>query len=120
MRCGRNSAAACALTSRSGTGTGEYEAGHGPVIRGKRSYGIKEVASWNAWREGDEDIRPDLIRANLAKADLRGADLRGASLNAADLGEVDLSGANLERANLTGANLHGMDLRQTFVRDCRL
>jgi uncharacterized protein YjbI with pentapeptide repeats len=51
---------------------------------------MRGVPAWNAWRDENPDIRPDLngadlSQANLSEADLRGADLRGA----------DLSGANL-------------------------
>ena len=31
------------------------------------------VAAWNAWREGNPHISPDLTNANLSRADLIGA-----------------------------------------------
>jgi hypothetical protein len=72
----------------------------------------KGVAAWNAWRDENPDIRPDLGGANLRGADLREADLSGANLTGADLGganlfRADLSGANLSKANLSGADLSG-------------
>jgi uncharacterized protein YjbI with pentapeptide repeats len=53
------------------------------------------AASWNAWREENADIRPDLS----------GADLSGAFLLDANLAEANLVEANLSRAKLLKANL---------------
>jgi hypothetical protein len=53
------------------------------------------VAAWNAWREKNPDIRPDLSEAILGGADLSGANLFMA----------DLSGAILVKANLDNADL---------------
>ncbi len=69
------------------------------------------VETWNAWREENPDIRPNLRRVNPFRADLRGADLRGA-----DLREAHLSGANLREANLREANLRDADLRWAHLR----
>jgi uncharacterized protein YjbI with pentapeptide repeats len=71
--------------------------------------------AWNAWREGNPDITPDLSEADLSEADLSRADLRGANLNrahfdGANLSEADLSGADLRRADLGRAKLWGADL----------
>jgi hypothetical protein len=83
----------------------------------------KGVAAWNAWRNENRTINPNLsgaalTRANLGEADLHGAnlsgaDLRGANLGLADLSGADLSGATLCEANLTQANFSGADLRGT-------
>ena len=85
----------------------------------------KGVDAWNAWREENADIQPDLSGADLSGADLSatylsGADLSGANLSAAKLGGANLGGANLSGANLIavnliaanlgGANLSGADL----------
>jgi Pentapeptide repeats (8 copies) len=51
------------------------------------------MATWNAWREENPDIQPDL----------RGAELS----NFPDLSGADLSGANLVHADLVGAELRG-------------
>jgi uncharacterized protein YjbI with pentapeptide repeats len=68
------------------------------------------VAAWNAWRDKNRHIRPDLsgadlTGANLNSANLSGADLDGATLNRANLSEANLSGADLVLASLIGANL---------------
>jgi hypothetical protein len=73
------------------------------------------AAAWNAWREKNPGVRPDLSgenlrRANLFEADLSGANLSRADLSRADLTDADLFGANLSGANLRGANLFEADL----------
>jgi hypothetical protein len=86
------------------------------------------AAAWNAWRDKNPYIRPDLskvhlIVANLSGANLRGADLREADFSGAvsglgagaDLSGADLSGANLSWANLSGANLSGADLQHSTL-----
>jgi type 1 fimbriae regulatory protein FimB/type 1 fimbriae regulatory protein FimE len=82
----------------------------------------KGVKAWNAWREENPTIHPDLSEANLTgilgKANLMGADLsqanlRMAKLSKANLREADLSGAWLIGAKLIGANLSGATLVQT-------
>jgi uncharacterized protein YjbI with pentapeptide repeats len=96
----------------------------------------KGVAAWNAWREENPNIRPDLSGANLGGAELTEEeliDIRSSkskatnviafsttNLSKANLAEANLQGANLTRAdlkeailcgaNLTGANLHGAQL----------
>jgi hypothetical protein len=81
----------------------------------------KGVDAWNAWRDENPAIQPDLAGArlvdatNLSGANLSGADLLKATLFRADLSgaelrEADLRGANLLDANLSGANLSGADL----------
>ena len=57
----------------------------------------KGVDAWNAWRDKNSDIRPDLFGANLTGAYLGGPNLSGA----------DLVGANLTGAYLGGSNLSG-------------
>jgi uncharacterized protein YjbI with pentapeptide repeats len=75
----------------------------------------KGVAAWNAWRDENPDIPPDLRGANLKETNLPGANLTGANLTGADLvlanlTEADLKQANLDEADLTSANLTGGDL----------
>jgi pentapeptide repeat protein len=70
---------------------------------------------WNAWREKEHEVKPDLCevnlsRVNLNRVNLRAADLKWADLNAADLKWADLSGADLLGAKLLGANLLDADL----------
>jgi uncharacterized protein YjbI with pentapeptide repeats len=108
------------------------------------------IDAWNAWREKEPRVTPDLIEAdlrgaslwgaslwrarlggaNLSKAELNRAnlnraDLRGADLGEANLGEANLGGANLERvglgaANLTAADLSAGNLRWVYLREADL
>jgi uncharacterized protein YjbI with pentapeptide repeats len=71
---------------------------------------VKGVTAWNAWREENPHIDPDLSDANLSKANLRGANLTGVDLYETKLGGANLSRANLKGANLTEANLFQADL----------
>jgi hypothetical protein len=75
------------------------------------------VAAWNAWRDKNPEIRPNLgagdfwaanlSAANLNRANLSAADLTGAGLIAANLRGGQPSGANLNRAGLDEADLRG-------------
>jgi Pentapeptide repeats (8 copies) len=103
------------------------------------------VAAWNAWRNENSDIRPDLSeawfiganlggadlsgallveallsQASLSGADLSGADLRGADLSGAEVFDTNLSGADLRGANLLGASLLMSDLTGADVTGCRI
>ena len=88
------------------------------------------VDAWNAWREREPSITPDLSGADLSGTDLSGwylsgatlfratlseAKLRGARLNEADLSEAKLGGAHLSGAHLTGADLRRADLRGAYL-----
>jgi uncharacterized protein YjbI with pentapeptide repeats len=70
--------------------------------------------AWNAWRESEPDIVPDLSgaalteRAGIPRSILSG----GLDLRRAMLQDADLSGAVLREADLTYACLEGADLRQ--------
>jgi uncharacterized protein YjbI with pentapeptide repeats len=70
----------------------------------------KGVAAWNAWRDENPNIPPDLTGANLTGADLTYANLSGADLTKANLSMANLSNAFLWGANLAGANLAGANL----------
>jgi hypothetical protein len=93
------------------------------------------VDAWNAWRDREPPITPDLSEAylggaHLSRAYLRGANLRGANLSEANLRKATLSGADLSRAdlrkatlseaNLSRANLRGADLRRANLRRANL
>jgi hypothetical protein len=69
----------------------------------------KGVEAWNAWRDENRNIQPELgnfnQRANLIGADLSGANLRGTKLNWANLQLANLNRADLSEANLSGADL---------------
>ena len=98
------------------------------------------VDAWNAWRDRQPLITPDLggadlgranlseanlseadlSEANLTEANLSEADLIEANLSEANLSEADLSEANLSGANLSGAYLIGAQLVETNVLDATL
>jgi uncharacterized protein YjbI with pentapeptide repeats len=85
----------------------------------------QSVEAWNAWREQNEGIRPDLGGADLSGADLSRADLSRAILGGADLSRADLSrailgGADLSGANLRDADLHGANLRRVNLGGANL
>lgn len=72
---------------------------------------LKEgVAAWNAWREENRTVRPNLTRVDLRGANLRRADLNGAALQEANLSRADLNDAKLHRASLSKADVSGADL----------
>ena len=88
------------------------------------------VEDWNAWREANPEVRPDLravilnaaklTKANLFEADLREADLRGADLRRADLRETALRepGRDRCRAVVPGqVAQRGADLTPVVERD---
>jgi uncharacterized protein YjbI with pentapeptide repeats len=68
---------------------------------------------WDAWRNANYNVVPDLSGVDLRGVDLRRADLRDAVLGGADLSGVDLSGAVLRGAGLSGADLSGAILFET-------
>lgn len=85
------------------------------------------VAAWNAWRQENPEIEPNLTgaflrrtnftgvnfsRANLFSTNLRKCNLTDADLSQAHMGGADLSGANLHHANLRGAHLNGSNLNR--------
>jgi hypothetical protein len=90
----------------------------------------KGVAPWNAWRDKNPDIRPDLSGADLRRAkvrganfnwaNLRGAKLHGADLRGATLRETDLRGAYLQRANLQAAILVRTDFSDANLTGCHI
>jgi uncharacterized protein YjbI with pentapeptide repeats len=91
---------------------------------------MKGVTAWNAWRDENPHIRPDLSDAtlvgmNLSRANLSGTNLSKAVLIHANLGEADLSGADLQKAelieaNVSGANLSGANLYWTNLTGANL
>jgi hypothetical protein len=68
------------------------------------------AAAWNAWREGNRDIWPDLSEADLPSADLNGASLDWTNLIRANLFGADLRRADLDRAVLGETILGDVDL----------
>ena len=62
------------------------------------------LAHWNAWRDANVNIRPDLSGA-ANKASLVGANLKWANLSHADLSHADLTRTDLRNADLGSVNL---------------
>jgi hypothetical protein len=68
------------------------------------------VEAWNAWREQNRDVRPNLRDANLRDTNLADANLADADLSETNLREAYLHEANLSRADLFRADLTHTDL----------
>src|SRR5262249_42062044 len=73
------------------------------------------VEVWNAWREQNKNITPELSNADLDNADLTGADLFRADLTAATLTGATLTRATLFGATLTRATLFGATLTKATL-----
>src|SRR5918995_571818 len=71
---------------------------------------LQGVDAWNAWRQKEPALAPDLSGANLRGANLGRSNLSRTDLSAAKLMETNLAGANLSGANLGRANLSGANL----------
>ena len=77
----------------------------------------KNIEEWNAWREANPEIEPDLNGANLSKANLSRAHLSWAALRRANLSWAALRRANLSWADLGGANLFETIFGNTNLND---
>jgi uncharacterized protein YjbI with pentapeptide repeats len=97
----------------------------------------KGVTAWNAWRDENPEILPNLREAELTGVDLSGANLGVSEANLhraytlsvmwrdlrlADLisGRADLSRADLSDANLSKADLRGADLSEANLSGANL
>lgn len=83
------------------------------------------VGAWNAWRDANPALKPDLSDADLRKADLKSinlshSDLKHAVLAKARLVKADLHGAELDQVNLTRAMLRGANLTRATLRGADL
>src|SRR5258708_7475832 len=78
------------------------------------------VEAWNAWRDKNPNILPDLSGVDLYNAHLGGLDLRGTNLSGADLREANCKGADLSGANLRGAALVHTDLTGADLTGCHV
>jgi hypothetical protein len=78
------------------------------------------VTNWNAWREKNPDVHPNLNGADLSDTNLTGANLRGADLRNADLHDATMSGSRLSGAYLSNANLSGANLSDTDLSGANL
>src|SRR5258707_1202509 len=63
------------------------------------------VAAWNAWRDKNPNIRPDLSGADLIEADLGEADLQAAVLIGTDFSAADLTGCRIYGVSAWGLKL---------------
>ena len=86
---------------------------------------LQGVDAWNAWRQKEPSLDPDLSGANLAganlgRANLSRANLYRAILSVTNLGKANLSGANLHEANLAGADLSSAILIETNLTNADL
>jgi uncharacterized protein YjbI with pentapeptide repeats len=73
------------------------------------------VATWNAWRQENPEVRANLFRADLEGMYLAGANLSKVDLRRARLGRAFLRSANLSEAYLLGADLSQADLHQALL-----
>ncbi len=80
----------------------------------------KGVEKWNAWRQANPDVVPELDGVSLIKADLFQVNLSGANLSSANLSGARLFYANLSGANLSSANLSGADLSYAKLESTNL
>jgi uncharacterized protein YjbI with pentapeptide repeats len=90
----------------------------------------RSVEEWNAFRNANPEVKPNLTGADLSDANLTGAYLAGAYLAGANLTRADLNGANLtdarliatvlNRADLSGTNLSGASFNHTILADMDL
>jgi uncharacterized protein YjbI with pentapeptide repeats len=73
------------------------------------------VAAWNAWRQDNPTIQPDLSRITL-----EGTDFSGVNLSRTNLGGANLNRIYLIRADLTGADLSEASLIDATLVDATL
>ncbi|MEM8642474.1 MAG: pentapeptide repeat-containing protein [Cyanobacteria bacterium P01_G01_bin.54] len=78
------------------------------------------VEVWNAWREQNPDIRPNLQKYDLQNANLRTINFQNADLRGAKLSVANLQQANLQKAKLSGANLQNTYLWEANLKDAHL
>lgn len=78
---------------------------------------LKGIDAWNAWRDENPDIEPDLSHTNLSgsNASALGHMVKGVNLEKANLWNTDLSGAGLIFANFTGAILIQTNLQKASL-----
>jgi len=74
------------------------------------------VRAWNAWRQANPGLRPNLSGANLDGADLSQAKLHWTNLYGASLQGTVLNDADLIRAELTAANANGAKFTRADFR----
>jgi TIR domain/Pentapeptide repeats (8 copies) len=93
------------------------------------------VETWNAWREQNPSVHPELSGLEFCDANLSGVNLRrailvraympsaylnGADLSGAVVSDSDLQGANLISAQMTDIDATGVDFREANFRSADL
>ncbi|MCB0534864.1 MAG: toll/interleukin-1 receptor domain-containing protein [Saprospiraceae bacterium] len=78
------------------------------------------VGKWNAWRQLNKEVKPDLPGADLTGANLSGANFRNANLQGAILNKADLSFSNFIDSDLLYAKLENAYLFGAFFSGARL
>jgi hypothetical protein len=81
---------------------------------------LQGADAWNAWRDEDVRIIPDLSGADLRNANLNHADLSWANLAGIRLNNASLFEAKFVRANLVEAKLADADLSWTVLTQANL
>lgn len=88
---------------------------------------LQGAEAWNAWRESEPEVQPDLegmdlshldiARVNLQHARLSSATLTSVSLAGADLRAISANGIQLDQVNLAHADLSGANMRYSDFTD---
>lgn len=79
----------------------------------------KGVAAWNAWRQSDSYLTPDLSGIKLVSTNLRDIDFTNTNLTRSRLTGVNLSGANLTGADVSQAYLLIVNFRNATLWDVK-
>ncbi len=74
--------------------------------------------AWNAWRQENPGIHPDLSGVDLSEEDASGFNFSETNLREADLYQTDLEGTNLKLADLCGADLSAAKLVGADLYKC--
>src|SRR5437868_111967 len=78
------------------------------------------IEAWNAYREKEPSVEPDLSGGELSAANLHRANLHRANLLKANLVRANLIWADLGGANLIEANLVNADITSADLTGCRI
>lgn len=79
----------------------------------------KGVEAWQAWRDANEEVVPDLTDADLSGKDLCYYDLHYAKLQRADLTNANLDQANVYSADFSEAKLAGLNISHANLQWAR-
>ena len=87
------------------------EKGHAEIL-------AQGSVAWNAWRQENPGIHPDLSGIDLSEEDASGYNFSETNLREADLYQADLEGTNLKLADLRGADLSAAKLIGADLYKC--